>query len=151
MSSNATEILPGLWIGNIKSSMDVAFLKDKQIQCIINCTDQHPFVDDPIVKVKYRLPIKDNLDINEIAKLYQSLDEFCEQIKINISMYNMLIHCYAGKQRSPSLIIAYLMKYANMDLQSAKTALKSKKSDIFEPQFNFEPALQLYWQKLNSS
>ncbi len=149
--SNATEILPGLWLGDIKASLDTAFLKDKQIQCVINCTDRHPFADDPIVKIKYRLPVKDNLDINEITKLYQSLDDLCDHIKSHIVSCNVLIHCYAGKQRSATVIIAYLMKHGKMDLSSALIAVKSKKPDVFEPQFNFEPALQLYWEKLNQS
>ncbi len=148
--SNATEILPGLWLGDIKSSLDISFLRDKQIQCIINCTDHHPFTDDPMIKIKYRLSVKDNLDINETIKLYQSLDDFCDYIKHNIVSHNILIHCYAGKQRSPSVVVAYLMKYAKMDLQSSINSVKSKKPDIFEPQVNFESALQLYWQNLNS-
>ena len=99
--SNATEILPGLWLGDIKASLDTAFLKDKQIQCVINCTDRHPFADDPIIKIKHRVPVKDNMDINEMAKLYQSFDESCDLIKTNIVSHNILIHCYAGKQSEP--------------------------------------------------
>jgi hypothetical protein len=149
--SNATEILPGLWLGDIKASLDTTFLRDKQIQCIINCTDRHPFAEDSIIKVKHRLSIKDNLDINGMAKLYQSLDHLCDQIKTNIISHNILIHCYPGKQRSTTIIIAYLMKYGHMDLQSAMIAIKSKNPDIFELPFNFEPVLQLYWEKLHPS
>ena len=146
--SNATEILPGLWLGDLQASIDSSFLIDKQIQCVINCTDRHPFSDDPIILIKRRLSVKDNLEIEEIAKLYQSLDDLCDFIKQNLPMYNMLIHCYAGKQRSASILIAYLMKYRKMDLTSAIFAIKSKKPDVFEPGFNFEAALKLYETKL---
>ena len=148
--SNATEILPGLWLGDLQASIDSNFLLDKQIQCVINCTDNHPFTDDPIVLIKHRLAVKDNLELEEIAKLYQSLDDLCDMIKQNLLVYNMLIHCYAGKQRSASIIIAYLMKYGKMDLSLAIFAVKSKKPDVFEPGFNFEPALKLYESKLKN-
>jgi hypothetical protein len=39
-NSNATEILPGLWIGNSLAVSDPIFLKNKQIQCIIDCSDE---------------------------------------------------------------------------------------------------------------
>ena len=142
--SNATEILPGLWLGDIKSSLDVIFLNDKQIKCIINCTDRHPFTDHPLIEIKYRLPVKDNNDVNEIEKFYYLLNEVVEQIKINIRSYNILVHCYAGKQRSAAVILAYLIKCGQMNLQSAINALKSKKPDVLDPQFNFDIALQAY-------
>ena len=149
--SNASEILPGLWLGDIKASLDTTFLNNKQIQCIINCTDRHPFTDDPLIKIKYRLPVKDNNDINEIDKFYYLLDDVVSQIKKYIRSYNILVHCYAGKQRSAAVIIAYLMKYGQMDLQSAINALKSKKPDVLDPQFNFEIALQIYEKCLYES
>ena len=142
--SNATEILPGLWLGDIKSSLDATFLNDKQIRCIINCTDRHPFIDDPSIEIKYRLPVKDNNDIHEIEKFYHLLNEVVDLIKINIRSYNILVHCYAGKQRSAAVILAYLIKYGQMNLQSAINALKSKKPDVLDPQFNFDIALQAY-------
>lgn len=147
-NSNASEILPGLWLGDIKAALDTGFLKDKQIQCVINCTDKHPFADDPIVMIKYRLPVKDNLEIAEISKLYQCLDDVADCIKQHLPSYNLLVHCYAGKQRSAAVIIAYLMKYGQLDLNNAIAGVKSKKPDIFEPAFNFEPALKLYETQL---
>jgi dual specificity phosphatase 12 len=148
-SSSATEILPGLWLGDLKSSLDIGFLNDKQIQCIINCTDRYPFSDQVSIKVKYRLPVKDNLEQEEIDKLYEHLDEIVDLIQHWIKSYNILIHCYAGKQRSAAVVIAYLIKYGLMDLESSIVAIKSKKPDVFEPTFNFESALKLYWLKLN--
>ena len=146
--SNATEILPGLWLGDLKASLDTGFLGDKQIQCIINCTDRYPFSDIPLIKIKHRVPIKDNLEIEEVAKLYHCLDELADLIKQHLPNHNILIHCYAGKQRSASILIAFLMKYGQLDLSSATLAIKSKRPDVFEPSFNFEAAVKLYEDQL---
>jgi protein-tyrosine phosphatase len=149
--SNATEILPGLWLGDINAANDSSFFKDKQIQCIINCTDRHPFSDDPIIEIRYRLAIKDNLENEEIIKLYESLDNVVDTIHTHIRSYNLLVHCFAGRQRSSSIILAYLMKYGHLKLQLAIVALKSKKPDVFEPQFNFERALIEYEKQLGGN
>ena len=147
-NSSATEILPGLWLGDIKAALDTGFLKEKNIECVINCTRQHPFSSDSSIKLKYRIPVKDNLEITEMGKLYKSLDQISDKIKSSLILCNVLVHCYAGKQRSAAVIIGYLMKYGLMDLDSAINAVKSKKPDILQPSFNFEPALKLYERNL---
>ena len=40
----ADEILPGLWLGNLEASQDTAFLKEKRIDAVFNCTKNLPFV-----------------------------------------------------------------------------------------------------------
>jgi len=149
MSSNAVEILPGMWLGNSKSAVDQVFLNDKQIQCVINCTQNCPFTDDTIVELKYRIPVKDNLVKSEISNLYQCLDVITHKIWDNCHKYNILVHCHQGRQRSPAVIVAYLMKYVNMDLNDATKAVKTKKINVFEPYFNFEPALKQYENDLH--
>ena len=146
--SNATEILPGLWLGNIKSSLDTTFFNDKQIKCVINCTKQYPFCDDPLIEIKYRLPIKNDNDIDEIEKFYNLLDAAVDQIKNNIRSYNILVHCYDGKHRAVAVIIAYLIKYGQINLQSAIDAIKSKKPDVLDPELNFDVVLQAYQKQI---
>lgn len=144
MTSNAVEILPGLWLGNAQSSMDSMFLNDKQIQCIINCTQHCPFIDEDLIKLKYRIPVKDNLVDSEINALYQCLETIVKKIRENCQKYNILVHCHEGKQRSPAVIVAYLMKYGKMSLYEAIKAVKTKRSIVFTPYCNFEKALRSY-------
>ena len=151
--SNATEILPGLWIGDINSSIDRLFFKDKQIQCIINCTDSHPFSDDDFIKIKHRIPIpiRDHGYGNEdIQKFYLLIDESIDLIYSHIQSYNILVHCFNGGQCSGAIMVAYLMKYAEIDLTTSITAIKSKKPSSFEPNCIFEPALEHYWNQLHT-
>lgn len=43
---------------------------------------------------------------------------------------NVLIHCSAGKSRSASIVIAYLTKYNDMNLNEALTFVQSKRKCI---------------------
>ena len=145
---NAIEVLPGLWLGDIKSSMNSVFLNEKQIKCIINCTDCHPFIDDASIEAKYRLSIKNNNDIDEIEKFYHLLDEVVDLIKTNICSYNILVHCYAGKQISAAVVVAYLIKYGKMEAKSAINAIQSKKPDVLDDSYNYDVVLQVYEKSL---
>ena len=40
-----TEILSGLWIGDINDSLNKSFIKDNLITILINCTIDYGFID----------------------------------------------------------------------------------------------------------
>ena len=51
--ANAHEIIPRLWLGNVKASMDEDFIRQKNIGVVFNCTKNLPF--SPIIPIKYRV------------------------------------------------------------------------------------------------
>nr|BAK02707.1 predicted protein [Hordeum vulgare subsp. vulgare] len=61
---------------------------------------------------------------------------------------NVLVHCFAGRSRSVTVVLAYLMKKHQMNLQSAMSLVRSKRPQIapnagFMSQLvNFEKSLQ---------
>ena len=63
-----TEILPYLWIGDYKDSMNIEFLHDKKIKVIINCTKDIDFFDDPefINIKKIRIPVDDRPSVSYV-------------------------------------------------------------------------------------
>ncbi len=137
--TDAVEILPNMWLGNISAALNIDFLKSNKITCIINCTDTCPFVEYDIKKI--RIPIKDNGTEEEIFKMYTVLDKATTLIYELLHKYPILIHCYAGRQRSVSVVLAFLMKYARFTLQEAIDALRKKKPKIG---INFSHALVRY-------
>jgi protein-tyrosine phosphatase len=56
---------------------------------------------------------------------------------------NILIHCYAGISRSPTIIAAYLMKKYNMNRDNALKYLKNKRN-IIKPNSGFMEQLKKY-------
>ena len=138
------EILPGLWLGDEQSALDIDFLESKNIEMVINCSLEAGFANTPQIKKKIRLNIQDNLKPEEINKMYINLTRVVEAMKENIRNCNILVHCKAGIQRSATIICAFLMKYANMSMEDAMLCIKSKKPDVFISGCNFEAALRLY-------
>ena len=141
----ANEIIPNLWLGNIKDSQDTIFIKS--IDIIINCTKDLPFQDD--TKPCIRISIEDNLEAIEIANLYKYLDKVTSYIHKHLKSGNkILVHCFAGKQRSASIVCAYLMRYCGLSLSNTTQLLQTKRIIVFTPLCNFESALKIFESKI---
>ena len=81
-----TEIISGLWIGDLNDSFNERFYKDNLITIIINCTIDQGFLDLPNVK-KIRIPLTDRLDPHrDIRLLKENMNKILQFIheKINI-------------------------------------------------------------------
>ena len=144
----ATQILNGLWLGNIIDSKNLEFLEE--IDIIINASTDIPFVSDKTKNI--RVSVKDNLEKDQIIKLYTYLDNVTEYI-YNSLMDNkkIFVHCYAGKQRSATIVCAYIMKYLNLSYKTSTELMKSKRIVVFTPLPNFDDALRLFEDKIAKS
>lgn len=145
---NAQEIYPGLWLGDINSALDKKFLQSKKITCIFNCTKSLPFIDDSRITSKFRIAVMDNLEPDEIMKMYKLINPTVNKLHSSLNDNNVLVHCHKGKQRSATIIIAYLMKFANMTKDEAMFTVKTKRPVICSPAPNFDFALDKYERDL---
>lgn len=137
---SVSEIIPNLWLGNIIISKNKAFYDEHDIKIVINCSKDIPFYCNYTKNI--RIPVDDNLKKEEIDRLYKYLDVTSDYInKQLLKNIPILVHCYAGKQRSASIISAYLMKYASMSLKDSILSIQSKRKQAFEPGINFKQAL----------
>lgn len=137
------EIIPGLWLGNIKAASSLEFFEQQKISCVINCSKDIPFFNDKCENV--RIAVHDNLERDEIKRLYEYFDKATNFIHLRLQANkNILVHCYAGKQRSASIIAVYLMKYASLTLYNAIFVIKSKRECAFTPTINFQESLEKY-------
>lgn len=136
----ATEIIPNLWIGDIRSALDVSFLKRCKITVIINCTTKHPFPNHNSTQI--RVAIRDRGVQEDIDLMYKYLHSIVPTIYNLLSDgERVLIHCYAGCHRSVSLVLGFLIRYGNMSLQEAIDTLQSKWNRIG---LHFSPSLCKY-------
>ena len=138
--NDADLILPGIWLGNGKASMNEEFLKKNNITVVFNCTKDLPF--HSMIKRRYRIPVDDNLKAEEIRNLELWSYEIVFKVKKeNNNKRNILIHCYAGMQRSAASIAMYLIANNNMPADNAITFIKEKRSIAFFPVANFYDAI----------
>lgn len=147
MSMN--EIYPGLWLGDISSSVDKSFLTQKKITMVINCTVTAPFTDLKTVRHHRRLPVKDNREKDQIYILYRNIDTLAILMHAHLkSGENLLVHCHAGRQRSAALVAGFLMKYSDLEPEETISLIRTKRSVVGIPMINFKDALLQYHEDL---
>jgi protein-tyrosine phosphatase len=137
----ACEIMTHLWLGNIRDSVNKEFINSVDI--IINCSKKIPFLNKH--KKCIRIPVDDNLEKDEINNMYNYFPKITKIMHSYLSNNKIIfIHCYAGKQRSASIVIAYIMRYLGINLKNSIKLLESKRSIVFTPLVNFKTALVRY-------
>ena len=124
------EIIKNLWLGNRNAPLEYKNLKKNNIKLIINCTKDINYPADNDIQV-IRLDINDinNEESNTILK--KEIDNLL--FLINLYLNNnigVLVHCWAGVQRSATVVLCYLLKYKHMGLHTAKALMKSKRSIV---------------------
>lgn len=145
MSSDANQIVPRLWLGNFNSSQNMSFIKNNHITVIVNCTKDLPFLDIGGV-YKYRIPVHDNLEKEEIYAMYKWLDNI---LPILINHYRngrtILVHCAAGMQRSAIVVLSFI--YANFmcDPKTALYTVRNARPIVFQPYMNFSNSFKMYF------
>lgn len=141
----ASEILPGLWIGDRLAAGDAIWLREKNITAVINCTRSQEFSKEAHLKQALRVPVRDNLEPAEIHKMGKYLGPVVAKIQEWLPNHNVLVHCYAGRQRSSAVIIAYLLKHGGgLELDEIIELLQSKRTTICKPKCNFYDALERF-------
>lgn len=106
LTLDATEIMPGLFLGNAYNATNYTKLNSQNIRHIVNISTELPnsFSTD----INYlNIEIVDDGDnhiYEHLGKIIQFLDN------IEISRNNaVLVHCYMGSSRSASAVLAYLI------------------------------------------
>jgi protein-tyrosine phosphatase len=121
----ATEIIPNLWLGDIRSALDLDFLERYRISVIVNCTTKYPFPDYKSTQI--RVAVRDRGIEQDMDDMYTCMQEVIPIIHQMLERgERLLIHCYAGRHRSVCLVLGFLIRYAQMPLQEAIDAVQSK-------------------------
>ena len=124
-----TEIISGLWIGNINDAFNNNFYKDNLISIAINCTFEQGFLDLSNLQ-KIRIPFTDRIDDRDLQLLRNNINRILSFIHDNIEEKNIFIYCYNGKFISPLIVSLYMIKYGNIPKDMVKDILRSKNNQI---------------------
>jgi predicted ATP-dependent Lon-type protease len=141
--NDADEIIPRIWLGNVRSSVDENFIRSENIQVVFNCTKDLPFSYG--IPVKYRVPVDDNLQEEEIRNMELWSAEIAQKL---LKEYNsgrtILVHCYAGMQRSAACVAFLLIALYGKHAQDTMAFIQERRSVAFTPRANFERSIQYF-------
>lgn len=136
----ANEIIPRLWLGNARASMDPEFIHTHHITVVFNCTKDRPF--SPLIPIKYRIPVDDNLQEAEIRNMELWASEIAYQILREYQQgHTILVHCAAGMQRSAAAVAFFLIAHLQQHASEAMPFIKERRPIAFHPSANFERAI----------
>jgi hypothetical protein len=145
--ANAHLIIPRLWLGNVKAATDDGWLKRENVTVVFNCTKDLPFAEH--IPIRYRVPVHDNLEPQEIQFMIDSAEDIAYNIlKEYKKGATILVHCYAGMQRSAAAVAIFLMLWLQMKPYTAMDFIKSKRPIAFYPSANFGPAIYAFNTRL---
>ena len=116
-------ILDGyLYLGSRHVAKDRDLLDQHGITAIVNVTPTEPnyFENDPTFSY-LSCPINDSSDEN-ISAYFDVASDFIERARNEGR--NILVHCRGGVSRSPTIVLAYLIKHRDMSLQQAFTLVR---------------------------
>lgn len=137
---DAHEIVPGIWLGNRLAALNEKWLKEKNITVVFNATKEIPF--SPIIKKQYRIPVDDNLQAEEIRNMtLWSHEAIYKLMKEHNGDNKILVHCFAGVQRSAAIVAMYLIAKRGMLAEQAMVYIQGIRSIAFRPGANFKDSI----------
>lgn len=142
-SVDVDEIINGLFVGNLETTKDINFLSRNGIKYVLSLTGSNVYLD-PKKYNHIQFKITDS-PYQDIITLFDPCYDFIDDgIKRGVGV---LVHCDAGKSRSTSIVIAYLMKLFGKTYRQIYNYVKTKRH-IAEPNIGFVYQLKLY-EKMN--
>ncbi|CAD8175661.1 unnamed protein product [Paramecium pentaurelia] len=137
------EIIPNLYLGCLGCALNKKKLLEQNIKFILSACEmpKAPFSQDFTSLI---ININDSVD-QDIKSKFEESNQFIENA-LN-SKQNILVHCFAGKSRSTTFIIAYLIKNHKMTVNDALELVKTKRQ-IAQPNTGFMKQLQQYYDTL---
>jgi len=136
------EILPGLYLGSVGAALSKRVLLELEITHVLSVMDKMktPYPNDFEYK---QIEIYDSVD-DDIQKHFVNSTEYIHNVLTNKG--KILVHCFAGKSRSSTIVCSYLMKYNKMKRDAALEHIRQKRP-IICPNLGFMKQL-LEWEKL---
>ncbi len=129
-------ILPNLFLGNGQSPDFVGQMKVKNVLSLIKSGGA------------FNVPAGINHIITEVhdcasRENYLKLDELADTIKQGVDNGGILVHCSMGASRSATAVLAYLIKYHNLDLEQALAVARDTRT-LVQPNAGFIMSLSVF-------
>lgn len=123
-----SEVFKGLWISGYDIIKSKEFFDYINPTHILNCAEElSPTYLKPTIT--HKLPMIDDVDEEAIHQILEGASLLHKWITPNTTV---LVHCRAGISRSATIILAYMILYANYTFEEAYTHLQ-KARPIIQP------------------
>jgi protein-tyrosine phosphatase len=140
-------IIPRLWLGNRHAAADADFIQMHHIKTVFNCTKDLPF--HTSIQRKYRIPVHDNLEPEEINRLQEWSPEIVYKVLAEYNLgHTILVHCHAGMQRSAAVVAMVLLTITRQPMDAVVKHIRGIRPVAFFPAINFESAIRGYESEL---
>jgi hypothetical protein len=142
----AKQIVPNLWIGSASDAESVQRAKKRNIRFVVNCSRDIPeFLKSEKSIAVYRIPIDDwhghgDALFGHLPSVVRAIDDVLKKGQ------GVLVHCYAGMQRSAATVAAYLIWKKGMSTVEAMDFIRGKKPEAFTPRPTFLRTLRK-WER----
>lgn len=140
---SVSQITPSLFLSGVDAALRSTLITNRNITLVVNATAEltvYPNSQDVDV---LHVPVLDQPH----APLKDYFDLVAESIHNNHSG-NTLVHCSAGRSRSPALIMAYLIRYKGVSLRQAHEWVLENRPHI-RPNAGFWRQLMEYERNLH--
>ncbi|KAH6757425.1 dual specificity protein phosphatase 1 [Perilla frutescens var. hirtella] len=140
------QIEEGLYLGSLGAALNRNALKDLNVTHILTVAHlngpAHP--NDFVYKV---IEVPDREDVN-LSLFFNECFAFIEEARA--SGGGVLVHCFAGRSRSVTIVVAYLIFKRGMSLSEAMDYVRMKRPTI-SPNSGFKLQLQEYERSLRGN
>lgn len=141
-----SELQQGLYLGSIGAALNKGLLQNlnvTHILSVVNAVDI-PFPHD----FKYlRIEVLDSAEV-DLAQHFNTCFSFIDEARM--AGGGVLVHCFAGRSRSVTVVVAYLMRTYGMRLAQALAHVTSRRK-VAQPNPGFLRQLQNFDQLLEST
>ena len=117
----------GLFLGNNVASQDHKFLKENDVQVVIDMAGHKNSYPKEVLEHHKTIAAFDHSSY-DLSLHFQECFDYIHEHRTN--RRNVLIHCVAGVSRSASIVIGYLMNKFDMDLENAYKFVRIKRTSI---------------------
>ncbi|KAF8174097.1 hypothetical protein BJ912DRAFT_66559 [Pholiota molesta] len=132
------EVIPGLWIGDLRSALNAANLKAHGIYSILSAMRGKITIHETFIR--HQIQIDDTEDADILTHFLPSIHFIQAELDKG---RGVLVHCQAGVSRSSTIVAAYLMYSKKIDPQAALDLVK-KSRPFVDPNVGFLQQLELF-------
>ncbi|EGR28016.1 hypothetical protein IMG5_184860 [Ichthyophthirius multifiliis] len=133
-----------LYLGGIKAACDLAFLKENNIKAVLTVQDCDELQYEQNTQINHHKICASDCSTYDIKKDFYESYEFINE---NLEKTNVLVHCFKGVSRSPTICIAYLMKKENIRCSEAYQEIKKHRKEV-NPNGGFMFHLEKFYQEI---